>query len=79
MLFLNCKYLRRAFSLAGLLLIGGILLEVVAHLLASESHLLTLQTYALGMILFSPVLILVVMVVSLIPGINLKECMGYTR
>ncbi|MET0065276.1 MAG: hypothetical protein ABW076_02925 [Candidatus Thiodiazotropha sp.] len=79
MLFLNCKYLRRAFSLAGYFLIGGMLLEVMAHLLASEAYLLTLQTIALGMILFSPVILLVVMVVSLIPGVNLKECMGYTR
>jgi hypothetical protein len=68
MLFLNCKYIRRAFRLAGLLLVGGILLEVVAHLLAGEGGSLIVQPYAFVMILISPVVILVMMVISLVSG-----------
>ncbi|MES9831709.1 MAG: hypothetical protein ABW157_22080 [Candidatus Thiodiazotropha sp. LLP2] len=74
MSFLNCKYLRRIVSVAGIFLIGGMLLEVVAHLLASDINLLLIQPIALGLVLISPVIILATVVVSLIPGVSLKDC-----
>ena len=74
MSFLNCKHLRRVVSLAGALLIGGMLLEVMAHLLVSDVNLLLIQPIALGMVLISPVIILMAMVITLIPGISLKDC-----
>ena len=74
MSFLNCKHLRRVVSLAGVLLIGGMLLEVIAHFLVSDVNLLLIQPIALGMVLISPVVILMAMVITLIPGISLKDC-----
>jgi Mg2+/Co2+ transporter CorB len=74
MSFINCKHLRKVVSLAGVLLIGGILLEVIAHWLASNIGLLIIQPIALGMVLFSPVVMLVAMVLSLIPGKSFKDC-----
>ncbi|MES9945474.1 MAG: hypothetical protein B6D77_01825 [gamma proteobacterium symbiont of Ctena orbiculata] len=75
MSFLNCKHLRKVVTLAGVLLIGGILLEVVAHWLASNIGLLIIQPVALGMVLFSPVVMLLAMILSLIPGKSFKDCM----
>jgi hypothetical protein len=74
MSFLNCKLLRRFVSLAGVLLIGGMLLEVMAHLLMSDVNLLLIQPIALGMVLVSPVIMLMAVVVALIPGIRLNDC-----
>ena len=74
MSFINCKHLRKVVTLAGVLLIGGILLEVVAHWLASNIGLLIIQPIALGMVLISPVVMLVAMVLSLIPGKSFKDC-----
>jgi hypothetical protein len=74
MSFLNCKHLRRVVSLAGVLLIGGMLLEVVAHLLVSDVNLLIIQPIAFGMVLISPVIILMTVVITLIPGVSLKDC-----
>ena len=74
MSFLNCKHLRTVVTLAGILLIGGIMLEVVAHLTASNVVLLFVQPVALGMVLISPVMMLIAMVLSLIPGKSFKDC-----
>jgi Mg2+/Co2+ transporter CorB len=74
MSFINCKHLRRVVTLAGVLLIGGILLEVVAHWLATNIGLLIIQPIALGMVLISPVVMLVAMVLSLLPGKSFKDC-----
>jgi Mg2+/Co2+ transporter CorB len=72
--FINCKHLRKVVTLAGVLLIGGILLEVFAHWLASNIGLLIIQPVALGMVLISPVVMLVAMVLSLLPGKSFKDC-----
>ncbi|MCU7841966.1 MAG: hypothetical protein KZQ94_21675 [Candidatus Thiodiazotropha sp. (ex Troendleina suluensis)] len=74
MSFLNCKYFRRIVKLAGVFLIGGMLLEVIAHLMASHIILLLIQPVALGMVLISPVIILLAMVITLMPGTGLKDC-----
>ncbi|MCU7919530.1 MAG: hypothetical protein KZQ99_00880 [Candidatus Thiodiazotropha sp. (ex Dulcina madagascariensis)] len=75
MSFLNCKRLRQIVSLAGMLLISGMLLEVIAHLTASTLTLLLFQSLALAMVLISPVIILLAIVISLIPGTGVKDCM----
>jgi membrane glycosyltransferase len=74
MSFINCKHLRKVVTLAGVLLIGGILLEVLAHWLVSDIGLLIIQPIALGMVLVSPVVMLVAVVLSLIPGKRFKDC-----
>lgn len=74
MSFLKCKHLRSVVTLAGVLLIGGILLEVIAHLTATNVVLLLIQPVALGMVLISPVMMLLAMVLSLIPGKSFKDC-----
>jgi membrane glycosyltransferase len=74
MSFINCKHLRKVVTLAGVLLIGGILLEVMAHWLTSSLGLLIIQPIALGMVLVSPVVMLLAMVLSLIPGKGFKDC-----
>ncbi|MBT2971467.1 MAG: hypothetical protein B6D72_02330 [gamma proteobacterium symbiont of Ctena orbiculata] len=74
MSFLNCKHLRRVVTLAGVLLIGGIFLEVIAHWTASHFILLIIQPIALGMVLISPVAMLIAMAISLIPGKSFKDC-----
>ncbi|MES9991395.1 MAG: hypothetical protein ABW098_05540 [Candidatus Thiodiazotropha sp.] len=74
MSFLNCRHLRRVVTLAGVLLIGGILLEVLAHWTASNFILLIIQPIALGMVLISPLVMLIAMVISLIPGKSFKDC-----
>jgi hypothetical protein len=74
MSFPNCKHLRHVVSLAGVLLIGGMLLEVLAHLLVSDVNLLIIQPIALGMVLISPMIILLTVVITLIPGVSLKDC-----
>jgi membrane glycosyltransferase len=74
MSFINCKHLRNVVTLAGVLLIGGILLEVIAHWLASNIGLLFIQPIALGMVLVSPVVMLVAMVLSFMVGKGFKDC-----
>jgi hypothetical protein len=74
MSFLNCKHLRRIVTLAGILLIGGILLEIIAHWMDSNFVLLIIQPFALGMVLISPLVMLVTMALSLIPGKHFKDC-----
>jgi ABC-type transport system involved in cytochrome c biogenesis permease component len=74
MSFITCKHLRRVVTLAGVLLIGGILLEVMAHWLATNIGLLIIQPIALGMVLISPVAMLVAMALSLLPGTRFKDC-----
>ncbi|MES9825252.1 MAG: hypothetical protein ABW127_12575 [Candidatus Thiodiazotropha endolucinida] len=74
MSFLNCKHLRGVVTLAGVLLIGGMLLEVIAHWTASNFVLLFLQPIALGMVLISPLVMLVATALSLIPGKSFKDC-----
>jgi hypothetical protein len=74
MSFISCKHLRRFVSVAGVLLIGGILLEVIAHQFVSDVNLLLIQPIALGMVLISPVIMLLTVVVTLIPGVSLKDC-----
>ncbi|MCU7798217.1 MAG: hypothetical protein KZQ73_07040 [Candidatus Thiodiazotropha sp. (ex Semelilucina semeliformis)] len=74
MAILNCKRLRRVVMLAGVFLIVGMFLEVIAHQLSSSINLLFIQPVALGMVLASPVIILLTVAISLIPGLSLKDC-----
>ena len=76
MFILNCKRLRQIVMLAGGFLIAGMFLEVVAHSLSSSVNLLFLQPLALAMVLASPAIILITVVVSLIPGLSMKDCAG---
>jgi hypothetical protein len=73
---LNCKRLRKIVMLAGGFLIAGMFLEVIAHFLSQSVNLVFLQPLALGMVLASPAIILMTVVVSLIPGLSLKDCAG---
>jgi hypothetical protein len=74
MAILDCKRLRKVVMLAGVLLIIGMFLEVIAHLLAPSVNLLFIQPLALGLVLASPAIILVTVIISLIPGLMLKDC-----
>ncbi len=74
MTILNCKRLRKVVILAGGFLIAGMFLEVIAHLLLGPGSLRFLQPLALGLVFASPVIILTVVVVSLIPGLVLRDC-----
>jgi hypothetical protein len=74
MSFFKCKHLRQVVILAGVLLIAGMFLEVIAHLFSASLNLLLVQPIALGMVLASPVVVLVAVVLSLIPGLSLKDC-----
>jgi hypothetical protein len=74
MVILNCQRLRKIVMLAGAFLIAGMFLEVIAHLMASSVNLLVIQPIALGMVLASPVIILLTVVISLIPGLSLRDC-----
>ncbi|MCU7845893.1 MAG: hypothetical protein KZQ93_18830 [Candidatus Thiodiazotropha sp. (ex Monitilora ramsayi)] len=74
MSILNCKRLRQVVILAGVFLIAGMFLEVIAHQLLATSSLILIQPIALGMVLASPVIILLTVVISLIPGLSLKDC-----
>jgi hypothetical protein len=74
MVILSCKRLRRVVLLAGVFLIVGMFLEVIAHLFASPLNLAFIQPLALCMVLASPVIILLTVVISLIPGLTIKDC-----
>ncbi|MEJ2394095.1 MAG: hypothetical protein P8045_00085 [Candidatus Thiodiazotropha sp.] len=74
MAILDCKRLRKVVMLAGVFLIIGMFLEVIAHLLAPSVNLLFIQPLALGLVLASPAIILVTVIISLIPGLMLKDC-----
>ena len=74
MSFLKCKHLRQVVILSGVLLIAGMFLEVIAHQFSANLNLLLVQPIALGMVLASPVVVLVAVVLSLIPGLSLKDC-----
>jgi len=74
MTILNCKRLRKVVTLAGGSLIAGMFLEVIAHLLLGPGGSTFIQPLALMMVLASPVIILAVVVVSLIPGLTLRDC-----
>lgn len=74
MAILDCKRLRKVVTLAGVFLIIGMFLEVIAHLLAPSVNLLFIQPLALGLVLASPAIILVTVIISLIPGLMLKDC-----
>ncbi len=76
MVILNCKRLRKIVMLAGVFLIAGMFLEVIAHLLSPSENLVFLQPVALGMVLASPAIMLMTVVVSLIPGLSMKDCAG---
>jgi hypothetical protein len=60
--------------LAGVFLIAGMFLEVIAHLFASSLNLVFVQPLALCMVLASPMIILITVIISLIPGLTLKDC-----
>jgi hypothetical protein len=60
--------------LAGVFLITGMFIEVIAHLFASPLYLAFIQPLALCMVLACPVIILLTLVISLIPGLTLKDC-----
>lgn len=70
---LSCNRLRKVVMLAGVFLIAGMFLEVIVHLLDSPVSQF-LQPVALCMVLASPIIVLMVVVVSLIPGLALKDC-----
>jgi hypothetical protein len=74
MVVLNCQRLRKIVMLAGVFLITGMFIEVIVHLLASSIDLLFIQPIALGMVLVSPLIILLTVVISLIPGLSLRDC-----
>ena len=74
MAILNCNRLRKVVMLAGVFLIAGMFLEVFAHLLSTSVNLLFIQPLALGMVLASPAIMLMAVVLTLIPGITLKDC-----
>lgn len=75
MAILNCKRLRHVVKLAGVILVVGMFLEVSVHLLAPIVDLMFIQPLALGMVFASPVIVLITVVISLIPGLSLKDCM----
>jgi hypothetical protein len=62
-------------KLAGVILVVGMFLEVSVHLLAPIVDLMFIQPLALGMVFASPVIVLITVVISLIPGLSLKDCM----
>jgi len=74
MTILNCKRLRKVVMVAGGFLIAGMFIEVIVHLLPGAGTLSFLQSLALGMVFASPVIILSAVVVSLIPGLRLRDC-----
>ncbi len=74
MAILNCKRLRKVVMLAGVFLIAGMFLEVIVHLLSSSMNLLFIQPLALGMVLASPAIMLMAVVLTMIPGLTLKDC-----
>jgi hypothetical protein len=76
MSFMKCKHLRRLVRMAGVLLISGMLLEVIAHLLISNINLLLIQPIALGLVLISPIILLLILVITLIPGLSFKDCIN---
>jgi hypothetical protein len=76
MAILNCERLRKVVMLAGVFLIAGMFLEVIAHLLSSSVHLYFIQPLALGMVLASPAIMLMAVVLTLIPGLALKDCVN---
>ncbi len=71
---LNCKRLRNVVMLAGVFLIAGMVLEVFAHVMSLSATLMLLQPLALGMVLASPALILLIVLLSFVPGISLRDC-----
>ncbi len=71
---LNCERLRKVVMLAGVFLIAGMFLEVIAHLLSSSVNLHFIQPLALGMVLASPAIMLLAVVLTMIPGLTLKDC-----
>ena len=75
MAILNCKRLRKVVMLAGALLIAGMFIEVIAHLFLNSQSLQFIQPAALGLVWASPVIILITVVISLIPGLMLRDCM----
>ncbi|MEJ2453181.1 MAG: hypothetical protein P8103_03375 [Candidatus Thiodiazotropha sp.] len=74
MAILNCERLRKVVMLAGVFLIAGMFLEVIAHLLSSSVNLFFIQPLALGMVLASPAIMLLAVVLTMIPGLTLKDC-----
>lgn len=75
MAILECKRLRKVVLLAGVFLVVGMFLEVIVHLIAPFVDLMFIQPVALGMVFASPVIILITVVISLIPGLVLKDCL----
>jgi hypothetical protein len=71
---MSCKRLRQAVKVAGIFFIAGIFLEVFTHILPSPDNQMFIQSVALGMVLSSPVVMLFTMVVSLIPGLKMRDC-----
>lgn len=74
MTILNCKRLRRIVMLSGSFLIVSMFAEVIAHLLSSSFATSYVQSVALVMLLASPVVMLLTIIVSLIPGVRLIDC-----
>ena len=74
MAIMSCKRLRQVVKVAGSVLIAGIFLEVFTHLLSSAASQMVVQPIALGIVLSSPLIMLLTMVVSMISGRKISGC-----
>ena len=74
MAIMNCKRLRKVVMLASVFLLIGMFLEVFVHLLVPFVDLMFIQPVALGMVLASPAIMLLVVVISLIPNLSHNDC-----
>jgi membrane glycosyltransferase len=74
MAILSCKRLRQVVAVAGVFFVAGIFLEVFTHIFSSPDNQMFVQPFVLGLVLSSPVVMLLAMVVSLIPGLKLRDC-----
>jgi hypothetical protein len=74
MAILSCKRLRQVVKVAGSILIAGIFLEVFTHILSSSDSQTMVQPFALGMVLSSPLIMLLTMVVSILSGRRVSGC-----
>lgn len=74
MAILSCKRLRQVVKVAGSILIAGIFLEVFTHILTSSGSQMVVQPFALGMVLSSPLIMLLTIVVSIVSGRRVNGC-----
>lgn len=74
MSLLNCGTLHRLVTVAGAMLVTGILIEVVAYLVSPGSTLVFLQPVALALVLASPVVLALATLGSVLMRGSLKDC-----